>query len=154
MARPTGPAPTMTTRAFCSAAAGAGVVPNLLVNGDFGSIGHPVLPSALQRGPDFAVALGRPDPRMLDAIIFVPETLHIERQAVLEDRPGAELRSERGVGCLEGLLERAAGLVDVADILDHAVEELAGLLDCSVGFCNAAGDGATAAERGFRSGKP
>ena len=45
-----------------------------------------------------AVALRRPDDRALDAVELVPEPLHVEGQAVLEDRPAAELRGERLVG--------------------------------------------------------
>ena len=44
-------------------------------------------PSVLQRVPHLAVALGGPDRRPLDAVELVPEPLHVEGQAVLEDRP-------------------------------------------------------------------
>src|SRR5699024_1044202 len=79
--------------------------------------------------PDLAVPFGGPDARALDAVELVPQTLHVERQAVLEDRPGTELRRERGVCTGERLGHRAAGLVNGADLLAQGDQEPTGLLD-------------------------
>ena len=54
--------------------------------------GRVIASSALQLVPDGAVALRRPDDGALDAVHLVPEALHVEGQAVLEDRPVAVLR--------------------------------------------------------------
>ena len=44
-------------------------------------------PLVLEGSPDFAVTLGGPDVRPVDAVELVPQPLDIERQRVLEDRP-------------------------------------------------------------------
>src|SRR4051812_47889343 len=99
--RPTGPPPTMST----------------------GSTDTLAFPSVLQLGPDRAVALRGPDDRPLDAGQLVPQPGHVERQAVLEDRPAAEGRRERGVRRGERVLERAAPFVHRAGLAQHRVEE-------------------------------
>src|SRR5689334_22396921 len=71
--------------------------------------------SALQLGPDLAVALGGPDPRPLDPGQFVPQPGGVERHAVLEDRPAPVPLHQRRVRALERLLERAATLAHRAD---------------------------------------
>src|SRR6266508_1739378 len=50
--------------------------------------------SALQRFPNLAVALRGPDARPVDPVQLVPQPLHVERQAVLEDRPAPVGRRE------------------------------------------------------------
>src|SRR5688572_29153818 len=60
--------------------------------------------SALHGRPDLAVPFGGPDPRPVDAVQLVPQPLHVERQAVFEDRPAAERRRQRPVHGAERLL--------------------------------------------------
>src|SRR4051812_21756740 len=103
-----------------------------------------VTASALQLVPDGAVALRRPDDRSLDAVELVPEPLDVEGQAVLEDRPGAVLRGQRGVGGGERVLEGAAGTVGVPDGAVHREEEVPGLLDGGVDLVAPRGDLAAA----------
>src|SRR4051794_36366050 len=103
--------------------------------------------SALQLVPDLAVPLRRPDHRALDAVELVPQPLHVERQAVLEDRPRAVLRCEGLVGGGEGVLERAAGAVRLADRVLHGEQEVPGLLDGGDDRLPPARDGAAAADQ-------
>src|SRR5262249_45349428 len=106
---PTGPAPTTSTGSCGTGASGtelpgAGAacgteLPGTVLS-DTGAPGCPLpadrgggaslgagiagLSAVLQRVPDLAVTLHGPDPRPLDALQFVPEPLHVERQAVFE----------------------------------------------------------------------
>jgi hypothetical protein len=63
--------------------------------------------SPLQGLPHLAVALGGPDARGVDAARLVVGARHVERQAVLEDRPVAVDRPHALGGGIEALLERA-----------------------------------------------
>ena len=65
--------------------------------------------------PHLAVTLGRPDDRSFDPVQLVPEAGDVEGERVLEDRPAAVLVDERGMGGVEGVLERAAPAVDLRD---------------------------------------
>src|SRR5690606_2984659 len=102
--------------------------------------------SRLQLGPDLLVAFRGPDDRALDPGQLVPQPGHVERQAVLEDRPVPVVVHERGVRGLERLLERAAAAVDRPDLADHHVQEVAGLLDRGVDLRPAAGHRAAPAD--------
>ena len=75
---------------------------------------------------------------------LVPQPLHVERGAVLEDRPPAVLGRKGRVGGLEGLLEGAASRMHRADLAQHRREEVAGLLDRGVDRAPAFRDGAAA----------
>src|SRR3569833_1782986 len=96
--------------------------------------------SALQLVPLGAVALGGPVDGALGAGELVPDAGDVEGQAVREDRPRAVLRGQRLVGGVEGLLERAAGAVHLADGALHGEQEVAGLLDRGVDLRAAAGE--------------
>src|SRR4051812_13945892 len=124
---PTGPQPMTTTGGGLSGGVIAG--------------------SALQLVPDLPVPLGGPDHRALDPVQLVPDALHVEGQAVLEDRPVAVLGGQRLVGRGEGVLQRAAGAVRVADGALHGEQEVAGLLHRGVDLRAAAGDLPAAADQ-------
>ena len=94
---PTGPAPTTST----------------------GSCGQLVMSCSCV--PDLAVALGRPDHRPLDAGQLVPQPRHVERQAVLEDRPAPVLLGAGRRGGVERVLEGAAARLHGADLAEHDV---------------------------------
>ena len=87
----------------------------------------------LQLVPDLAVPLRGPDARPVDAVQLVPQALHVERQAVLEDRPAAVLRCQRVVGGLERLPAGCRRRAWTAPTLSaHHQQEVAGLLDRGV----------------------
>src|SRR5687768_2667266 len=67
--------------------------------------------SVLEGVPDLAVALRGPDARVVDAVQLVPGALHVEGHGVLEDREAGVAWGELRVDLLEGLLERASGLL-------------------------------------------
>src|SRR4051812_42026704 len=123
---PTGPQPMTTT---------GGGLPEMVIAG-----------SALQLVPDLTVPLGGPDHRALDAVDLVPDALDVEGQAVLEDRPVAVLGGERLVGGGEGVLQRAARAMGLADRALHGEQEVAGLFDRGVDLRAPAGDLPAAAD--------
>jgi hypothetical protein len=79
--------------------------------------------------PDLLVALGRPDDGPFDAVQLVPQPRHVERQAVLEDRPVAVLLVQGGVAGGERVGERAVRGDHPGRLGDHDVEEVPGLRD-------------------------
>src|SRR5262249_41341762 len=150
---PTGPAPTTSTGTSSTGLSGAGLPgtgatgigsPGIWASG-VGTSGRPlpagrggcvslgariaVRSAVLQRVPDLAVALCGPDAWPLDAVQLVPQPLHVERQAVLEDRPVAVRRGQRPVRRLERLPQPAAAGVHRTDLSAQRAEEPAGLPD-------------------------
>src|SRR5580704_12458359 len=87
------------------------------------------LRSLLQLCPNLSVTFGRPDPRPIDAIEFIPEALDVERQAVLEDWPMPKFGRKFLVGAFERRLQGSFAAMNCADLLDHAVQEFAGLFN-------------------------
>ena len=49
---------------------------------------------------------------MFDPVIFIPQALYVEGQAMFKDRPGAEFGGQCIAGGLERLFQAAASFVD------------------------------------------
>src|SRR5262245_61870884 len=130
MVKPTGPAPTISVSRLSTDDVGAADAPMCRQTG----IDVPVSPciSVLQLCPNLPVAFHRPDSWPIDSVEFVPQTLHVERQAVLEDRPMAEFWRQSQMSVLKGLLQRTSTTMHGPYFVDHHLKEVAGLLDRSV----------------------
>src|SRR5699024_10984459 len=147
---PTGPAPSTSTGVFCTGVRGVGGLmvdsvrrgaPRTGRGGRVGAAG-----SVLELVPDLAVTFGGPDDGSFDAGEFVPEPGDVEGQAVFEDGPVAVVVDQGGVGGVECFLEGAAAFVDGADLVDHHVEEVAGLFDGGFDLVAASADGSASAD--------
>src|SRR5688572_9518943 len=85
--------------------------------------------SVLEGVPDLAVALRGPDARVVDAVQLIPGALHVEGHGVLEDREAGVASGELRVDLLEGLLERASGILRLARTVERRAEEVARVVD-------------------------